>query len=404
MSAARVRRGLVLLAVAGALAPGALRAADGVTPRVPVKWPDDTPCMTVVDRSQSPVVQFPYGIPYEDTEVTADEVPDSRRHQFIAFCRNHSPQAPLPTWLSWKDVEYAASYALADPADITDEDVLETHSVYKDCFLRITPDEARRPITEEEAAKGVEWDTTGLPAGPYIVQGYTWFPGLNIWSKRPGVFHVVDGPDLAATGPAAALTNLDDFMFGLDTLTLQGCARAMPGSTMALYWSLTSGAELDWKVYAEGLPIDGEAIEVPFTPPPEAIQETVALRLDITDPMQRTFTAYPLRLLTILPGGGGGTTGCSDSGSFLGGESCGDGGSSSGGGASTTGATEGSSGPGPGTGGEDSASSGQPQVDPPPVGCACRSGSAGAPWAWGGLVLLGLGRRRKARGSTLAPR
>lgn len=403
MSAVAARRLVSLLAVAGALAPLTARAGNGIHPRTPVEWPDGVPCMTVVDRSQSATYQFSYGIPYEDTDKTTDEVADSRTHQFIAVCRDHSPQDPLPTWLSWKDVDAAAAKGLVDAMTVDDEDVFETSSIYKDCFARITADDARRPITFAEAMKPVVWDTAMLPAGPYVLQGYTWEPAFNIWSQRPGVLHVVDGPDLSAVAPAAALTNTEDFMFGADTLTLTGCARAMPGTTMSLYWSLTTGAMLDWKPYVEGVALEGDTISLPFLPPDEAIQETIALRLDVIDPMQRTFSAFPVHLITVLPGGTG-TTGCSDTGSFIGGESCGDGTSSggggTGGGASTSDGTVTGGAPTTSTGPDESTG---PMINPvAPDGCGCDSGERGTGWALWGLALLGLGLRRQKRGSTLA--
>ena len=54
--------------------------------------------VAVVDRTVDAKVVLAYTIPYEDTELTADEVADSRRHQFLGFCRGHSRQEPLPVW------------------------------------------------------------------------------------------------------------------------------------------------------------------------------------------------------------------------------------------------------------------------------------------------------------------
>lgn len=297
--------------------PAVAVAGNGLEPRTPVDWPDDTACLTVVDRSESAMVHFDYGIPFEDPEITPDEVADSRRHQFIAFCRDHSREEFLPIWLTWKDVDAAAAKALIDPMLLEDENVLETSTVWKDCWFRITPDDARRPITFAEAMKGVDWDTTALAAGAYVVQGYTWEPSVNIYSQRPGIVHVVDGPDLAAVEPAAAVSTIIDFMFAEDTLMLEGCTRALPGSTLSGFWSHTGGA-LEWMPFAEEVAIDGETFVLPFSPPEDAVQKTVALRIDVTDPMQRTFSAYPSNLLTILPGSGGGTTtGCVPEGSFV---------------------------------------------------------------------------------------
>jgi MYXO-CTERM domain-containing protein len=360
--------------------------------------------MTVVDRSQSPIVHFAYKIPYEDTDITPDEVEDSRRHQFIAFCRNHSPQEPLPTWLSLKDVMAAASTMppLLDPMDVEPDDVMEQNAAYKDCFWRINADDQRKPITFAEANKGVDWDTTDVPAGPYIVQGYTWEPVFNIWYKRPGVVHVVDGPDLAAVAPAAALTNTEDYMFSDEPLVLQGCARALPGSTLTGYWSLTSSDTLDWKTFAVDVPLDGESIMLPFEAPIEAVGETITLRVDVTDPMQRTFSAYAFHVVAVLAGSGG-TGGCAETGSFIGdncdpttgdgtgaGTGTGEPGSTGDVGGSTTTGT-------PGGGSSSSSSGGEPETGGPkidePVGCGCRT-DGGAAWGWA-VVTLGLAARRR---------
>lgn len=301
------------------VAPAVVLGGNGLEPRTPVAWPDDTACLTVIDRSQGAMVHMDYGVPFEDVGPTADEVADSRRHQFVAFCRDHSREEFLPIWLTWKDVDAAAAKDLIDPMTVDDEEVLETSTVWKDCWFRITPDDARRPITFAEAAKGVDWDTTALVAGAYIVQGYTWEPWVNIYSQRPGVIQVVDGPDLAVIGPAAAVATKLDYTFAEDPFVLEGCARALPGSTLSAYWAITGGGDgLTWAAFVEDVPLDGESWELPFLPPPVASGETVALRVDVTDPMQRTFSAYPLTLLTVLPGSSNdGTTACEPEASFV---------------------------------------------------------------------------------------
>src|SRR5688500_3882464 len=101
-----LRGSLPSLALVGVIAaPLAASAANGLEPRTPVAWPDSTPCLTVVDRQQEAMLHMAYGVPYEDVDVTVDEVADSRRHQFVAFCRDHSREEFLPIWLTWKDVE-----------------------------------------------------------------------------------------------------------------------------------------------------------------------------------------------------------------------------------------------------------------------------------------------------------
>jgi MYXO-CTERM domain-containing protein len=382
--------GLPLVAAA-LLPPATARAGDGTHPRTPVQWPADTPCMTVVDRSKSSLLHFPYEIPYEDTELTPDELQTSRRHQFLALCRNYSPQEPLPTWISLKDVadwnEWLAMLGF-DPFEPEPDEVMDTHPIYGPCTHRITPDDARRPITFAEAAKGVDWDTSGLPAGTYVVQ-------------------VVDGPDPAAVEPAVALMNTEDYMNPDDTLELHGCVRAMPGSTMTGYWSLTGPEGLEWIPFAENVPIEGESLVLPYTPTEEARGETIALRVDVTDPMQRTFSAYPRQLLVVLKNAvPGDTEGCNESGNFIGNPNCegddsgstSEGGDSSGGAptSSTSQASEGATSEGSSVTG-DSASTAPMEGPASGRGCGCRSGEAGGAWAWAGLALLGLARRRRPR-------
>ena len=366
--------------IVGALVmvPAVARAGNGLEPRTPVVWPEDTACLTVVDRVQEVMLHMNYGIPFEDIDVTVDEVADSRRHQFFAFCRDHSREEFLPIWVTWKDVDAAAAKELVDPLAVDDEDVLETSTVWKDCWFRISPDDARRPITFAEAMKGVDWDTSGLPTGAYIVQGYTWEPWVNIYSQRPGVIHVVEGPDLAAVGPAAAISTKLDYTFAEDPFVVEGCARALPGSTLSGYWAKTGGDPLEWVPFVEGVPLAGESFLLPFLPPPEASGQTVTLRVDVVDPMQRTFSAYPINLLTILPGSAEGTTtGCNPEASFIG-DPC-----DTGGDASTGGHGPSSSGSGGSSNGADASSGGAsastgPDLGSEPSGCSCDADMSGS--------------------------
>lgn len=311
------RPSIWLLFLTLAAAPTGVRAGNGVHPRTPVIWPDDVPCITMLDRSQGAELSLRYTIPFEDTAVTVDEVLDSRTHQFIAVCRDHSRQEPLPSWLTWKDVETAAARGLVDALDVMDDDVLETSPMWKDCWYPITGPEARRPITFAEAAKPVEWDTTDLPAGAYSVQGYTWEPIFNIFNQRPGVVQIVDEPDLSEYGPAAAVTTRTDVVFAEDPFALEGCFRAMPGATMRGAWALTRSYPLEWRTFAEGVALDGDRFTLPFPIPPEAAGETIALRVDVTDPMQRSYSAHATQLLAVLPGNSGASSGCDDEASFI---------------------------------------------------------------------------------------
>lgn len=369
------------------------RAGDGVHPRTPVEWPEPA-CMTIVDRTVDAKVRLTYTIPYEDTELTEHEVDDSRRHQFFGFCRGHSRQEPLPVWISAADVQAAAAKSLIDPADVDAEDVFETSAEWQDCWFRITGDDERRPITFAAAEEPVVWDTSLLPVGPYVVAGYTWEPPFNIWSERRGVFKVIDDPDPAKNPPALALTNDEEIKYGDEVLTLVGCLDAMDGSTISGYWSRTDGVAVDWQVFASDVPVSGDSIELDFLPPPDAIGQTIALKVEVTDPLDRRFTAHLDSLATILPVKGG-TDGCEDSGSsFISDPGCGD---STGDSAASS---SGSAGDGDSSGG-DSSGAGSDTTGPvgPPGGeggCGCGVGGAAPSALLLGLPLL-LGRRRRAR-------
>ncbi len=403
MKAARLIVPGAALLLAGLALPTLARAGNGVHPRTPVDWQPAPACMTVVDRTIDTKLVLTYTIPYEDTEVTADEVADSRRHQFLAFCRGHSRQEPLPVWLSNADVAVAAAKSLLDPADVKPEDVFETNAEWQDCWFRITGDDERRPITFAEAMKPVVWDTALLPAGPYVIAGYTWEPVFNIWTERSGVVKVMDDPDPSKNPPALALTNEEQIVFGNEVMTLVGCLDAMDGSTIAGYWSLTTGETLDWQMFASDVPVGGDSFELEFQPPPESVGEQIVIKVEVTDPMDRRFTAHLNDVATILEPVAGTGGECEDTGmTFVSNPACD---TSAGTDNPTSGAStsNGSNGSDASSGGNNSSGSAGSDTGPneqPDAkdGCSCdAAGTGGAPVA--ALLGLGLllGRRRRTR-------
>lgn len=393
-----------VLAILAASAPA--RAGNGTHPRTPVLWEPAPACMTIVDRTVDSKLSLVYTIPYEDTEPTADEVDDSRRHQFFAYCHGHSRQEPLPVWVTELDIAAAAAKKLIDPADVDAENVLETSTLWKDCWYRVTGDDQRRPITYDEAMKPVVWETAGLPVGGYVIAGYTWEPAFNTWWERSGVVKVIDDLDPAASPPALALSNGEEIKFSDEVLTLRGCLSAMDGSTITGFWSRTDNDVLDWQVFASDVPVAGDEFELDFMPPPEAVGESIALKVEIVDPMDRRFTAHMDDLATILPGIDGETGGCEDTAvNFIGDPGCGD--SSSGGGSTGDGGSSGDASTGAVvTGGEASGTSGADtsggdETGPTEApgkdgGCGCVAGDAPASLS---LALIGLAlllRRRRA--------
>ncbi len=369
---------------------GTALAGNGLKPRILVDW-SGAPCMTIVDRSAQASINLPYSIALEDTELTEDEVEDSRRHQFFGFCRSYPPNEFLPRWITQADVDRAAMVG-AGPQEVDAEDILESNAAWADCWVRINEDDDRKPITFPQATMGIDWDTTAAPAGTYLVEGYTWEPAINEWSNRPGVVKVVDGPDPALSGPALAINDYEIIANRNETVTVQGCASAEPDSTITAFYSL-AGDGVEWTPFIEDDPLDGETFAVELTPPEALVGESSMIRIDIEDPSGRQYTNYMRGLLIVLESDGPGEC---DDGGFIGGAGCeepADGSGTHGGGEDGDGST---TGPSPTSGGADGTGSETPGG---PGGCACHSAGGGtAPW--GGLLLLlwGWRRRRVAAG------
>jgi hypothetical protein len=400
-----------------AAVPDPAWAGNGLHPRTPTLW-DNAPmemcgsvapaCMVVVDRSADPVLHLPYALPFEDTEVTLDEVEDSRRHQFFAACRDPGAYAiNLPTWINQADLDAADAKGLLT-GEYGAQDVLET-SDWAGCLQRITPDDARRPIACAQAEQGVDWDTSLVPAGTYKVFGYTWEPEFNQYWPRSGVVKVVDGPDLADAAPGAALqTGVSDIPSN-DMFWLEVCVSAMPGSTVVGSWTTElAGTEQMYTPFTETCVVEGGTVALEFDPPEEARGQSLTLRVDVTDDMGRTYTAYSRDFLVVdlvdqnaCPGqGGGGFVGDSEChhpapegvqacpALGAGGDTDGTGGSGGDGGTGTGVSSDGGS--GEGTGGTDGAGQG-----PGSSSCACSGQDPPGRAAWLLAPVLVFATRRR---------
>lgn len=387
------------------LTPSSALAGNGTHPRTPVIWDPRPPCMTIIDRSVSPALEFTYTIPYEDLRPAeaVDEVDDSRQHQFLAFCRSHSVQDRLPVWLSNADVLAADAKGLIDAMTVTNDDVFDMSLEWMNCFVRITADEERRLITFAEAGKPVIWDTTGLPVGPYVIDGYTWEPPGNLFSLRPGVVKVIDDPDPAMSPPALAISNQidEEIVWETEQLKLYGCVSAMDGSTITGYWANTDDPDqpLEWLSFEADTPVSGDEFELMFSPPPEAVGQLIALRVDIVDPMDRVFSAHMDILASVLPGSPPTTEGdtCDGDGAgFIVMPGCGstDDGTTNNGSSETESPATASDTPTGIVSGSTDGPTGAMETPTSTVGCACVVGSPGSTLT-GFLVMGFLWRRRR---------
>lgn len=284
---------------------GVASAANGSKPRVPVAWSEGA-CATIVDRASTPVLHLEYGVAVDDLgPLSEDEVDDSRTHQFFAFARLDyaavGTAQRLPPWITRDDIDRAA---LVDPqvvpSQITDFDVLESTSRFAAAdWLRITDDDARRPISAAQAALGVDWDLALVEPGVYTVWGYTWEPLVNLWAQRPGFVKVIDGPQGAdAAGPGIALSVDNATVVPGEPYEVQGCADAPAGSTITLEWGVVQGPdEPEWATLLVDEPIESGPLALEMVLPDEAAGEgpgltLVRLRATITAPSGDSFVAH----------------------------------------------------------------------------------------------------------------
>jgi hypothetical protein len=369
-------------------------AIDGVRPRTPVLWPDDVPCLVEVDRTIDPIVNLPYAIPFEDPpageSITDDEVSDGRRHQFLAFSQDIDPRLALPPWISWDDIMRAALLGLVDPATVQPDAVLDGHPVLGDIFVRIEPDDARRPITFDAAMMGADWDTSPVAAGTYVLRGYTWDPWPNFWAApRRGVVRVYDDVDDPTLVPALAI-GIDDTSLYRDQIgTITGCLAAPPGTTLSAAWADFTDEAGAYTTFVEDVIADDGVVAIELVPPEALWGGFAAIRVTAIDPSGLRYDAFVPERITILASATPCQEGCGTS------SDDGNADSTSGDGTSSSPAETSGSGPASTTMPSEGTSSGAPETpsETHADGCGCGAPSAASPLM---LCVLLLRRRRQS--------
>ncbi|MFO7564547.1 MAG: hypothetical protein R6X02_18020 [Enhygromyxa sp.] len=328
--------------------PSPARAGNEAHVRTPVLWPSQ--CAVIVDRSVEPLVHFDYTIPLEDTELTPEELPDSRTHQFVALCRERPLSELLPSWITRDDLDRSAAAGLVPTADQPAEAILDESPAWSGCFARITDDDDRRPITFAQAALGVDWDTREAALGVWTVAGYTFEPPLNLWRERPGFVKIVDDrADPEQDLPAIALLGDERVVEPGELVELEACVDVLEPATILLEWA-EFAPELEWRPLSTSTVESDGPLRLELTVPSAAAERELLVRARLRDARERERLAYLPARLSVLPCP---TTGCVDP---------------------------------------------PPEPDPPPDAEApragCRSASVASP-ALLGLLLLPLARRRR---------
>lgn len=309
-----VRRSSLVLALTVALAavPAVAQAANGLRPRTPALFPS-VPCVQTVTRGE--VVHIEYTVPYDDTELTPEELPDSRQQQWLAFSQQRFDLG-FPTWVSQADFDRAE--ANGDNTRVYGpDDILETSSRWPaGTWVRITPDDPRLPITAAQAAMGVDWDTTDVAAGTWLVAAYTWEPENNLWSPRLGALRVEEPGDPSTAGPTVFLPRDDGLLANRgEPLVLSGCVQAQSGATITASWGTIAGIdEPTWVPFVEDEPVESGELELELVLPAEA-GSVVKVRVEITDPAGRRYVAFTPTTVAVVgevpePVGDPGSEGC----------------------------------------------------------------------------------------------
>ncbi len=303
-----VRSALWLGLAAVALSGTPAHATNGSTPRTPALYPPHA-CMAHVDRSASPIYRFDVTIPFEDVALTEDELADSRTFQFFALCHDDHRITTLPNWIDEDDAMRSLEAGLVPELPPADE-VLVGHPHWAtghdgaagSCVQIINAE--RLPISCAATGPGVEWDTTGVPAGNYVIRGYTFAPAINLWTTRVGVVQVADDANVA---PVAALTSplFEPKAFQQSGFRILGCMGGPAGTTVTLAWAATSSASLDdesaWTPFAELDAAAGEIDEL-LVPPESAIYLGLLVRAVARAPDGTSWTGYAPGFITVYPG------------------------------------------------------------------------------------------------------
>ncbi|RMG97717.1 MAG: hypothetical protein D6705_08105 [Deltaproteobacteria bacterium] len=297
-----------------ALWPAADAGASDSKPRTPPSF-GATPCLVEVDRSVDPQLVLTYGLPLEDPQGAMPPLPDHRTHQLFLLCKDTLPDETPPPWIDLEDVMRADDAGLLGTMPAP-EDVLDTSAAYRTghdgtmgtCAVAVVPKEARRPIVCSSAADPVTFDTSALPAGGYVLWGYTFEPDINLWTRRLGVVWIHDGDGSAP--PAAALSvpwYQGTRVYVGDPFVLRGCAAGPPGTTVTIARATVADAAVsDAFVDVAEFVLDGAGcdVEATFVPGEADAGQAWVFRIRARAPGGEVFDGYAPGKLLVLPGEG----------------------------------------------------------------------------------------------------
>lgn len=281
-------------------------------------------CIERVDTREVDALELAYGVAYDDTALMVGDIdlPDAKTHQFFAFAGTlvadgfaqdfhpfdaEGPAVQLPAWITVDDVKRAAQASGSVDAtgfsasDVPAGAVLDAVPELQGRYLRITADDARVPITQAQAAKGVRWALAGVPAGVYTLAGYIFSPPYNGWSVRTAKVKIVDS-ELDA--PALDVEPVRASLFASQGLRVRGCLDVPEGSELRGDFAIEERPEAGYVPWLEARPARSGDLQLCFHNPRPELTGSLRLRFELRAKDGRRWLYYAPDPITALPGGG----------------------------------------------------------------------------------------------------
>ena len=258
----------------------------------------EAPCITVVDRSVTPIVEVEYDYDPIDLEV-------AYAGQTLRLIAVSEPLQRFPKWATVADWELARdTFADApeclslDPPDPSD--VLELAPDWEGKHWFLTE---QVPTTQEQASLGFQIDTSVLPEGNYFVYAYAFVGLFNEYFRIPTVWKVMDSEASAEALPPTVSIEFQpldsDFYLPGQQYSLAGCSHGGTGTVVDLTWTsedYQTGASAGSGSIARCLP-GNEEFSVPFILPQETALSTVTISGLASDAEGRSSSAAPFWFL-----------------------------------------------------------------------------------------------------------
>jgi hypothetical protein len=265
----------------------------------------DAPCVIVADKREQDYLDIEYTVLVDDTVIESGDIPvtDAKTHQFfavsgtiyqegvddifIAFDEPDTKGVLFPLWITHSDVQRsAAAVEMAtgvtqEQTDLPPNRVLESRTDLDKRWLRITQDDARRPITASAARLPVRWQLADVAPGAYTVSGYVFSPPYNAWAARAGVVKVIDADHNPAAG---AMMPVNEVVFAYQGRRVKGCVDVPEGTTLDAYYFMEERPEMGWVPWIEGRRVESGELDQCFHMDRTDIAGSIRLRWDLHAP------------------------------------------------------------------------------------------------------------------------